>query len=457
MNIKIAFSGLLILLIGFAFNSLKLKDQQVASPLRSSAPGMGTLSRLQRPFFPIYNFHSENKEFQVIDRKVERFMQQWRLVGCALAIVKDERLVYARGFGFADREKKISAQPFHQFRIASVSKLFTAIAIMHLVEAGKIRLEDPVFGPEGILNDSIFLDIADPLAYKIEVQHLLRHTGGWRNQLRRDPMFAPQAVAQIMEVSSPPSLDKVIQFMLSQTGYFEPGSLYDYSNFGYCVLGKIIEKKTGMLYESYLQQHILAPMGIHKMQMTSNTYEQKHSLEVKYYEHEKAKKNISIYNPQDSASRAYEGTDTQGLGAAGGWTASVLDLMRFLVRIDGFHHQADFLKPESIAKMTQAPLGDSTGRWALGWKDVNSEKWWRTGSLACSAISLSRRSDGMSWVFVTNTGTWRGPFFSYEIEGMMERLIPKIKKWPDWDLFELLPGLERDFSPDFAKNPGRNP
>ncbi|MEO1654149.1 MAG: hypothetical protein AAFU64_11420 [Bacteroidota bacterium] len=174
------------------------------------------------------------------------------------------------------------------------------------------------------------------------------------------------------------------------------------------------------------------------MLLTSNTYEGKDPLEVKYYEHEKAEKNISIYNLLDSASRAYEGTDTRGLGAAGGWTASVLDLMRFLVHIDGLEGQPDFLERSTIKTMTQAPAEDSTGRLTIGWKRANAEKWWRTGSLACSAISLSRRSDGYSWVFVTNTGTWRGPFFAYEIEGMMERLLPRIEQWPNWNLFDLL-------------------
>ncbi|MEO1655765.1 MAG: serine hydrolase domain-containing protein, partial [Bacteroidota bacterium] len=282
MNIRIALSGLLILLIGFGFNSLKFKHQQVTFHLRSTPPGVGVFSDLDLPIHPIYNLHSQLYDLQKVDSRIERFRKQWGLVGCALAIVKNEKLVFAKGYGYADQEKQIPVQPFHLFRIASVSKLFTAIAIMHLVEAGELRLADRVFGAKGILNDSIFLAIEDPLAYKIEVQHLLRHTGGWRNQLRRDPMFAPQAVARVMEVASPPSLETIIQFMLAQKGYFEPGSLYDYSNFGYCVLGKIIEKKTGMPYEAYLQQHILAPMGIRNMHLTSNTYEGKDPLEVKY-------------------------------------------------------------------------------------------------------------------------------------------------------------------------------
>ncbi|NJL13103.1 MAG: beta-lactamase family protein [Microscillaceae bacterium] len=166
--------------------------------------------------FLLNNAFSEGLAFAPLNAQMEILCQQWHLRGAVLAISKNGRMVYCRGFGEAD--EGIATQPYHQFRIASISKLFTATAIMHLARQGKLRLEDRVFGPKGILNEAHYQEIADSQALKIELQHLLRHTAGWRNQLRTDPMFAPLEVAQIMQVPPPPSMETIIRFMLGQKG-----------------------------------------------------------------------------------------------------------------------------------------------------------------------------------------------------------------------------------------------
>ena len=83
-------------------------------------------------------------------------MKKWTIEGASVAIAKDGKLVYARGFGYADTAAGIETQPYSKFRIASISKLVTAVAIMKLQEEGKLSLDDKVFGPEGILNDSCY-------------------------------------------------------------------------------------------------------------------------------------------------------------------------------------------------------------------------------------------------------------------------------------------------------------
>ncbi|MCU0446141.1 MAG: beta-lactamase family protein [Microscillaceae bacterium] len=382
-------------------------------------------------------YSESSPEIAEIDQMFESFIAQWQINGASIALVKDGRLVYAKGFGYADKERAIKVNPQHLFRIASVSKLFTAVGIMKLIEEGKFTLQSKVFGAQGLLKQYNAY-IADTLAYKIEVEHLLTHTAGWRNVLRTDPMFVPVLVAQIMKAPLPTDFETIIQYMLSQKGMFEPGTLYDYSNFGYCLLGKIIEQQTGKKYEQYMQENILKPLSIRRMCIGKNRYQDRFPAEVRYYDHPKAEKNLSIYQPNDSASRAYEGTNTEALGAAGGWIATPSDLLRLLTAIDGFATKPDLLKPETIARMVanQNPK-DSTKQYLLGWKQVDEEKWWRTGSLSSTGISLTRRHDGISWAFVTNTGSWRGPFFSYEIEGVMRRAVAKIKKFPPYDLFTL--------------------
>lgn len=431
MQVKFFLSVILILSLAVLLHHF----QQSADARSSQAIITQQLAPTAHPIPPMLDAYSAPSVAAILDEEVEAFRQKWQLKGVSLALAKDGRLVYAKGFGYANEAKKTPVKPYHLFRIASVSKLFTAVGIMKLVEAKKLKLSDKVFGKEGILSD--YDSIADPLALKITVEHLLTHTAGWRNQLRRDPMFAPTAVADIMGCDSPPPFSKVIEFMLRQKGYFEPGTLYDYSNFGYALLSEIIAQVSGKSYQRYMQEEVLQPLGIRNMQFTKNRPEDCHPFEVHYYTHAKESLNVSCYTPPDSASRAYEGTDTEGLSGAGAWIASPRDLLRFVVAIDGFESKPDILSQQSIEEMTLPKMRDSTHYLLYGWKQVDEEKWWRTGSLAATNAALVRYHNGISWAFVSNTGTWRGPYFSYEIEAMMRRALARIKRYPSIDLFEL--------------------
>ncbi|MGM0530983.1 MAG: serine hydrolase domain-containing protein, partial [Bacteroidota bacterium] len=95
------------------------------------------------------------------EEKIREFLGKWNIVGASVAITKNERLIYSKGFGYADKEDKEPVQPKHLFRVASVSKLITAVAIMNLKEEGKLDFNDQVFGEDGILNDPEFQNIRD--------------------------------------------------------------------------------------------------------------------------------------------------------------------------------------------------------------------------------------------------------------------------------------------------------
>ena len=126
------------------------------------------------------------------DREVEAFMSARKVPGGALAVVKDRQLVYARGYGFADRERQIPAKPDSLFRIASVTKPFTAVAVMKLVEQGKLALDAKAF-PLLNLQPAVqsFRD-PEPRLRDITVRQLLQHTGGWDRDKSFDPMFRPE-------------------------------------------------------------------------------------------------------------------------------------------------------------------------------------------------------------------------------------------------------------------------
>lgn len=363
-----------------------------------------------------------------LDTMVMQFIRQWQIEGASMCLLKDGKILYAKGYGWADKEKGIEMQPYHRLRMASVSKLFTAVAVMKLVEAGKLLLDSKIFGKDGILQAYKHLPIADTLAYQITVEHLLTHSGGWRNQLRTDPMFAPVAVAKALKLASAPSFEQTLGFMLSQRGMFRPGEFVDYSNFGYTLLGEVVREVAGKPYQKYLQEDVLLPMGIERLAVGKNSYEARLPHETRYYAHPKEPLKPSIYTLKDSVSAVYEGNNTEALGGAGGLIASPLDIAQFVLHVDGLSFVPDHLETATLSRMTNTVGKDSTKQRLIGWKHADAEKWWRTGNLSSTSASVTAKRDGYTWVFITNTGSWRGPFFVYEIEGLMRRFLAQFNK-----------------------------
>ncbi|MFA9391361.1 MAG: serine hydrolase domain-containing protein [Prolixibacteraceae bacterium] len=376
----------------------------------------------------ISNDKSEFEYTAYIDKQVERFMRRSDLKGVSLAIIEDEKLVFNRAYGFADKELGIETSPEHLFRLASVSKLITAIAIMHLVEEGKLSLDDQVFGSEGLFNEPEYQNIRDRKLLDIKVVHLLNHTAGW-TQRYGDPMFSPLTIAKIVGVNPPARVDTYIKFAISRRLYSKPGTMYSYSNMAYVFLGAIIEKITGMSYENFVQFHLLYPNGIYDMHLARNFFEDKYPNEVKYYEVDGDDQVLSSNGDSVYVHKTYGGNDVELLGAAGGWIASASELAKLMTLIDGFNAVPDILSEESIQKMTQEHNS------ALGWRDSHGGYWIRTGSFAGTANMILRRPDGVEWVFLSNTSNWQGPKFSREINQLMNKITNRVDSWPDMDLF----------------------
>ena len=342
--------------------------------------------------FHITNFYSEKSEFKQIEKQVERFMRREQMVGASIAIAKDEKLVYAKGFGFADRENEVPVQPYHQFRIASVSKLITAVGIFKLIEEGQLKLDQHVFGPDGILNDPVYLNYRDKKVEQITVLNLLNHSGGWTTRWG-DPMFMPTIIARKLHKELPVNQQDIIQFVLSKRLHFKPGTMSYYSNFGFMVLGEVIKKVSGMPYEEYIQTHVLYPQGIFDMKIGGSYLKDRNEFEVKYYEPE-----VTYYVEDFSGSgelvlRSYGGNDMKTLGAAGGWVASATDLLKLLLVVDEMPEVKDVLSKESIEKMVTPEV---PGMSPLGWRRVNKYGWLRTGTLAGTSALMVRKKDGIS-------------------------------------------------------------
>ena len=212
------------------------------------------------------------------------FVSERKLPGAAFAVTKDSRLVYARGFGYADVEKKEPVQPASLFRIASVSKPITAVAVLQLAERGNLKLEDKAFE---ILKYRSHMEPGggvDPRLKDITVHQLLQHTAGWDRNKSFDPIGRPWEIAKSLNIHPPVRPEHIVRYMMGKPLDFDPGQRHAYSNLGYLVLGRIIETVSRRPYQAYVRQEVLAPLGITTVRLGKGAIQGRARDEVKYYD-----------------------------------------------------------------------------------------------------------------------------------------------------------------------------
>jgi CubicO group peptidase (beta-lactamase class C family) len=321
------------------------------------------------------------------------------------------------------------------YRIASASKLITAVGIMKLCDQGKLRLDDKVFGAEGILNH--FTEYKDKRVVDITVRHLLNHTTGF-SRYKGDLMFRVADVMEWEDMDTTPTADELIAYQLSMRLRCAPGGSAQYSNVGYLVLSRIIEKISGMEYEEYLQTNVLWPAGCYDMHIARNYYEERYPGEVKYYGHDE-ERIISYDGSGELRLREYGGNNIRGLQGAGAWVASSVEMMRLVASIDGKPGVPDIISQESVAEMKNITR---KGDYALGWAKYhpNIGSLVRTGTMSGTCAYIDHREDGISYVFLTNTSHYRGATFTNSIGSMIRNAMTRVENWPtDRDMFVEVP------------------
>lgn len=382
------------------------------------------------------------------DHLMRDFMEKHRVPGAALAVTDQGKLVLARGYGYADLATRELVQPTSLFRIASISKPVTAVAILQLVEQGKLKLDDKVFE---VLDFKADIERAgtefEPRLRDITIQHLLEHRGGWDREKSFDAMFEPVKFAKQFDVPPPASPQEVIRAMLRQKLDFNPGERYAYSNFGYCLLGRVIEKLTGTSYETYVKEHVLAPIGVRTMRIGASRLDGRTPNEVRYYQPGSGK---SVFQKDlgQEVPWAYGGWHLEAMDSHGGWIASAVDLARFGAAFDDPDH-CKILSRQSIDLMYGRPAGlaghDAAGKpldvfYSLGWQNrvlsgdhINH---WHTGSLSGTATILIRRHDGKNFVALLNTRVSpTSPHLSRDLDALLHIAANAVKDWPKENRF----------------------
>ncbi len=326
-------------------------------------------------------------EYVALRDSVIALRNKYSIPGLSIAVWYKERLAYCEAFGYSDLETRKLMHPDSLFRIASISKQITEVAIRLLAQSHSLRLDDTVFGNNGVLGNDYGRPPHNSKIDTITIRNLLDHKSGWTN-IPNDPMFIDPEISQ----------QSIIGMMVTKRPLSaNPGGEFYYLNLGYCVLGRVIEKVTRMPYADHVQEAVLKPSGIADMKIGGNTLSESLESEVHYYQQEYSPYIINVAR----------------MDSHGGWVGSALDLIRFMLRVDGRPNIPDLLNEQSISNT-----------------HFTFPAWYFTGSLPGTSALVARLNDDINYVFLANTRTERNPNeILDDIYNTINQQLLSIKKW----------------------------
>ena len=322
-------------------------------------------------------------DIAALDTKINSWMTTSGMPGMSIAISKNGKLVYKKGYGKGDQEAVTAVTNDSRFRMASVSKLLTSAAMMKLVQNGSVTLDQKVFGAGAILGTTYGTQPYSANVQAVTVNHLLHHTsGGWGNA-SNDPAF--------LDINW--SSTQVFNHTLNNIPLTAaPGSVFNYSNFNYMVLARIIEKISGKTYEQFVKDEILTPVGATQTTIAGKTLADRKPNEVKYY------------GQAGDATWAYDKMDFARSDGAMGWMGTSTDLLRFVNAVDSSSTRPDILSGATIKTMvTNSPNSTGFGfNFGCGWV-VEGNEWFWWGSLPGTFGILYRNGNGICIAALANS------------------------------------------------------
>jgi N-acyl-D-amino-acid deacylase len=296
------------------------------------------------------------------------------------------------------------------FRIASISKVLTSMAVLHLKDQALLDLDAKVLN---ILTDYPLPASADARLRDISVRNLLQHAGGWDRSVAPDP--SREELMRVTGASLPFTTDDVIRYWLTRPLNFAPGTSWHYSNLGYCMLGPIIEKVSGQNYEHFVRDQVLLPMDVHAMSIGKSGLGGRGPYEVKYYEWDGRPLEDSDFPGQGKMQPAY-GANMALCPSSGSWIASAIDLTRVMTAIDG-SRGANYLSPATKSEYLADPMippREPNGWWGLGIAIGPTPDAWSHGGLG-STVAVLQRTSQYTFAFITNSWPPKGDAFANEI------------------------------------------
>ncbi|WP_406313848.1 beta-lactamase family protein [Streptosporangium sp. NBC_01639] len=369
------------------------------------------------------------------DSMMKKYITERQITSAQLAVARKGKILLARGYGsYTTRDAQNQpflrlVQPTSLFRVASLSKHITSAAIMRLVQDGKLSLSTPVTTLLGLSTQ------ADPRLAKVTVLRLMQHLGGWDRDVSKDPLWLDHTISTVLDVPLPISHADIMRYTTDRPLDFAPGAKMVYSNYGYMLLGRIIEKVSGTTYESYIKQKLLAPAGITRMRLGRSLRAESPVSEVNYTS---KYTNKSVVDESGTVvPYPYGGFSMPNQDANGGWTASAVDLVKFAMVFDA---AGPVLNAASIAKLFAKPETgvNGNGSWyGGGWwvrtsgSGINT---WHNGSMPGTFSFLARMSSGVSYCAVFNRREEEGSLDFDSIDPLLNKAAVAVTSWPTTDL-----------------------
>lgn len=360
---------------------------------------------------------SGQADITAIDNNVNTFMTEYNIPGASLSVSKNGKLVYTKGYGVADKSTGEKVTPTHRFRLASVSKTYTGAAINKLVQDGNFSLDDKVFGESGILGTEYGTPPYNENVSNMTVRNLLNHTSGsWGGATGTD----------VIDYNPTYNTKQFLDWVLNtRTNPKAPGTFYDYSNVGYWIAGRIVEKVSGKSYVKYVQEDLLAGTGATQTDVAGKTQSDKKANEVSYY----GQGNDAQY----VYSIAFPRRDSDG-----GLIASSTDLLRFITAVDGFPSRPDVLNSAAISEFTTAPSFNPSYACGIGIWDAENI-WFNYGSLPGTRSGFMRGDNGMCVAFILNSRADPSSDDLPFVYAMQDLMLDMVKNssysWQDIDQF----------------------
>lgn len=372
-----------------------------------------------------------------LEQKVGAIMQQMCIPGLAIAVAKDGRLVYARGFGYANVANHAPMAPDLMFRMASISKSFTGVGVYKLVQDGAVDLDAKVFGPGGYLPNfgPPPGHTMDPRLAAATVRNFLEMSVVWSESLHR-----PNNGRRF---EAPRARDQMLRQQMAYDLAFAPGANFKYTNADFDVLAAIIEARNPqhLPYEAYMKQVIFNPLG-----MTHVFVGDQSSGQATPY--------------SDAPLRPLPSSTYRVIDGAGGWVANSIDLMRFMVALRGLGSAPSPLTASTeqtfVGRPQNPAFNGKKNYWVSGWDSVEcpicapgaltdglitdgvKATWVKGGDLPGTITSYQSSPNGLAFVILINQHAEKAMPMLYR--NLLIPTVRRIQGWPAYDLFSEFPG-----------------
>lgn len=340
-------------------------------------------------------------------------MKQYDVPAISVAVAKDGRLVYFKSFGLANLSDGIEADNESLFRIIESSMAVTSIAIKKLIAEGRLNYNSKVFGNGGILGFQYGRNHYGKWITDLTIENLLKHqVGGWYG---KDDMIADVDFRRL-NLSNDSALSWVLDNVPLKSA---PGDSSNFSEFDYFVLGRVIEKVSGMPYENYIKENILQPAGITDMELGWDSERRPH--EVSYYFPPSANWISNVFRPQAN-SEVHENLYLSRGDGALGWIASAANMVKLMIKYKTFNSLNGDISASRATSLADTAIAKDG--YNFDWCSTDSTRdWWESFQFLGSSTIIMRSSGGFYCAVLINTFRPDSPEFFPDLT----RIIKMIK------------------------------